>query len=73
MDLYMLPSLLERPIVSVWREYIRSSIMKASVGSKRAVEDTITDTQTDSFIIIAVLCIFEVVENRNVKKHPLFF
>ena len=38
---------------------MRSSIMKASVRNKRAVEDTITDTQTDSFIIIADLCIFK--------------
>ena len=54
----MLPSLLERPIVLVRRECMRSSIMKASVASKRAVEDTVTDTQTDNFIIKAVLCIF---------------
>ena len=59
MDLYMLPSLLERPIEWVRRECLHSSIMKASVGSKRAVEDTVTDTQTDHFIIIAVLCIFQ--------------
>ena len=43
MDLYMLPSLLERPIEWVRRECLHSSIMKASVGSKRAVEDTVTD------------------------------
>ena len=40
MDLYMLPSLLERPIEWVRRECLHSSIMKASVGSKRAVEDS---------------------------------
>ena len=34
-------------------------IMNASVGSKRAVEDTVTDTQTEHFIVIAVLCIFQ--------------
>ena len=38
---------------------MHSSIMKASVGSKRAVEDTVTDSQTDHYIIIAVLCIFQ--------------
>ena len=43
MDLYMLPSLLERPIEWVRRECLHSSIMKVSVGSKRAVEDTVTD------------------------------
>ena len=45
MDLYMLPSLLEWPIEWVRRECLHSSIMKASVGSKRAVEDTVTDSR----------------------------
>ena len=58
MDLYMLPSLLERPIEWVRRECMHSSIIKASVGCKQAVKDTVTDTETDHFIIIAVLCIF---------------
>ena len=59
MDLYMLPSLLEWPIEMVLRECLHSSIMKASVGSKCAVEDTVTDTQTDHFIITAVECFFQ--------------
>ena len=41
-------------------ERMHALIMKASVGSKRAVKDTVTDAQTDHFIIIiAVLCIFQ--------------
>ena len=40
-------------------ERMHALIMKANVGSKRAVEDTVTDTQTDHFIFIAVLYIFQ--------------
>ena len=44
----------------VGAERMHALIMKASMGSKRAVEDTVTDTQTDHFIIIiAVLCIIQ--------------
>ena len=35
----------------VGAERMHALIMKANVGSKRAVEDTVTDTQTDHFII----------------------
>ena len=52
----LLPSLLWRPMGA---ERMHALIVKASVGSKRADEDTVTDTQTDHFIIIAVLCIFQ--------------
>ena len=52
---------------------MRSSIMKASVGIKRAVEDTVTDTQTDNFIIIAVLyilkCLVTVTSHARHAKH----
>ena len=40
-------------------ERMHALIMKASVGSKLAIEDTVTDTQTEHFIIITVLCIFQ--------------
>ena len=35
------------------------TIMKASVGNKRAVEDTVTDTKTDSMIIMGDLYFFK--------------
>ena len=54
MVLYMLPSFLARPNEWVQRECMLSSTIKASVGSKQAVEDSVTDTQIEHFIIIAV-------------------
>ena len=59
MVMYMLPSFLERPNEWVRRECMLSSKIMASVGSKQAVEDTVTDTQMEHFIIIAVQCIFQ--------------
>ena len=57
MDLYMLP-----PFSGGRSSGCRENACthhEGECGQQRAVEDTVTDTETEHFIIIAVLCIFQ--------------